>query len=172
MSGFSFESTLKKSRETDMKKLLLTAIVGALACGSAMADRWAWTTVNDDNTFIQAINLDSIECEGKIYSGWVASVNTSLASGYDLMQDLMEIDCKRMKMKSLYSAAYRRNSLLEEYKEDSSFSVIPLGTVIYTTAKYLCKGKKQKTSFTGDPFDAVEQGRKVLLEEAKRSNKK
>ena len=154
-----------------MKNILFTAIAGLMFCGNALADRWEWASTNSDRNFAELVNTDSIECEGKTCTGWVASIIDDPKETFDLLQDFMQVDCKQMKKKYLYSAAFMKDKLVETIAPDVTFEFMVPNTLEYRAAQFICKKLKSNKVFEGSAFDLVKPVRKALRQLRNEPNK-
>lgn len=128
MPGLSFESTLKKSQETDMKKLILLAMLGALVCGNAVADRWY--PFDADKKNISFANLSSISCDAGVCSMWTGQVNIDKTKKYDSKMSYFEFKCKQRKIRNtLYAHYYKGKVINSRDYENATFSPVIPGTV-------------------------------------------
>ena len=129
MSGLSvFESMIEESLERKMKKLLLTAIVGALACSTAMAERWY--LFNTDKEEVTYADLSSIECNGGICSIWLGQVNIDKTKKYDSVMAYYDVKCKSKKYRHPYIALYLKGKVIEsESFKNAEYSPIIPGSI-------------------------------------------
>lgn len=148
-----------------MKKLALVAIAGSLLCGSAVAGSWVMSGLNDEYGVMAFVDVDSIDCEGKICTGWtVSTLSTSNArhDQYDLEQELLEVDCKKMKAKSLHRSKYLKGRHVFSLPPDPLFDVLVPGTIYYDSASFICGKQTGEVFFSGPAFELVKPAEEFL----------
>lgn len=151
-----------------MKKLLLTAIVGALASTTALADDWVIGGYNTETAYLQLVNVDSIDCEGKVCTSWAAGVSANPKDPYDLTQQFVEVDCKKMMWKFLHESQYLKGKQIRSFPAEVSFDVIVPGTIGYAAAEVVCKKVTNSVFFSArSPFDLVKPGKEFIKKEKK-----
>lgn len=120
-----------------MKKLILTAIVGALACGTAMAERWY--LFGADKKELTFANLSSIECDGGVCSLWVGQVNVDKTKKYDSLMIYYDVKCKSKEFRSPYLALYLKGKVIDSSSlKDPEYSPIIPGSKGQTMLALAC----------------------------------
>ena len=166
MLGLSFESTLKESRETDMKKLLLTAIVGALACGNATAETWGYLG-NTDNE-VAFVNVSDIKKTGNRSAAWVAVVNVDPKKPYDLNLSRYKVDCDDESMQVQASYKYLRGKQVDSIDTASKWFTPPPNSLGGFSIRAICNPKSNDyTIETDDIMNEVQMLQKIIRSQQK-----
>lgn len=145
-----------------MKKTLLISVGLLFACSMASASTWTGTSLNNSVTKLTLIKNDSIECQGKYCSAWLANVNTDERLQYDLHQMYVEVNCQKMSWRWTYSAGFYKGKQVTKTVKEKDFATIPPGTMGYIDAQYICKKHKLTDDFKGNPFEIVKPVQKQL----------
>lgn len=145
-----------------MKKLALVAIAGSLLCGSAVAGSWVMSGLNDEHGVATFVDVDNIDCDGKICTGWIVFTISNAHAPCDLEQEFLEVDCKKMKAKRLHFSRYLKGRHVVSSPPDPLFDVLVPGTLNYDAAGFICGKNTGEVFFSGSPFDLVKPAEEFL----------
>ncbi|MBO7173778.1 MAG: hypothetical protein J6V64_05540 [Burkholderiaceae bacterium] len=108
-----------------MKKLIMTALAGALLSTPALAEDWYLYATTDKVWYF--FNLDELQCNGPICQTWDVSINTNKFHDFHLAR--AAVDCSEGKTKSLGEFKYREGKLIDTMTRESPWLFPPPNTI-------------------------------------------
>jgi hypothetical protein len=145
-----------------MKRLLLTAMVGALACGTAMADRWHLVVTSGKPIEVAwYINFASIERNKNTAKAWLLLANFNRQQEFDAALELREVNCKKKQSRILQADLYKNYKYVRTINQDPYEYMTP-GSAAELIGKVICNPQPQNHYFFyfDDPKDLA----RMLLE--------
>ena len=120
-----------------MKKLILTTLLGATVCGSAMAERWY--LFGADKKELTFANLSSIECNDGVCSLWVGQVNVDKTKKHDSIMVYYDVKCKSKEFRAPYLALYLKGKVIDSSSlKNAEYSPIIPGSKGQTMLALAC----------------------------------